>query len=149
MQPVTEWYRDEARYYAHAQQMIAAGWRVGGQQYHPDGTCSVTWLPPGFVAPPPAPAPVAYQPQPAPSPAMRPAETMVKEYRSADEFSRETQKLAREGWVLVGQSAGVTRTAVAKNVRNTVPTLGINRITPGIGGVARKTTIVATFQRQR
>jgi hypothetical protein len=150
MAPATEWYRDEAAYYTHAPQMMAAGWRMGGQQFHPDGTCSVLWMPPGFAAP--AAAPIYPQPAPIsqqPLHAMRPIETLVKEWRSADEFSRETQRLARDGWVLVSQSAGVTRTAVAKNVRNTVLTLGLNRVTPGIGGVARKTTIVATYQRQR
>jgi hypothetical protein len=136
---VTHRYPNDASCAAHAAIMNQYGWYAAHAQRNPDGSLWVTWQP------------ATPQPQPQPfqvtHPAARPTQTMVREYRSADEFERDLRKLASQGWVVVSQSAGVTRTAVAKNIRNTVLTLGINRITPGIGGVARKTTIVVTYRR--
>lgn len=133
-------YQNDDDYVMHAAAMTQQGWYLIHQQRNFDNTISVTWQ---RVLPLPV-----YQSAPV-AQSVGSVETMVREYRSADEFSRDARKLAGKGWTLVSQSAGITRTAVAKNIRNTVLTLGINRITPGIGGVARKTTVVATYQRQR
>jgi hypothetical protein len=136
---VTHRYPNDAACAAHAAIMNQYGWYAAHAQRNPDGSHWVTWQP--------VVARVEQQPMQSPQPAARPTQTMVREYRSVNEFERDVRKLAPQGWTVVSQSAGVTRTAVAKNIRNTVLTLGINRITPGIGGVARKTTIVVTYQR--
>jgi hypothetical protein len=138
---VTQLYPNDAACAAHAAIMNQYGWYAAHAQRNPDGSHWVTWRPAA-----PQPQPQSMQASIALAPT-RPSQTMVREYRSVNEFERDMRKLAPQGWTVVSQSAGVTRTAVAKNIRNTVLTLGINRITPGIGGVARKTTIVVTYQR--
>jgi hypothetical protein len=154
---VTQLYPNDAACAAHAAIMNQYGWYAAHAQRNPDGSHWVTWHPVVARVEPEKGFAVyrsgghmqtlSQQPMPSPQPAARPSQTIVREYRSVNEFERDMCKLAPQGWTVVSQSAGVTRTAVAKNIRNTVLTLGINRITPGIGGVARKTTIVVTYQR--
>jgi hypothetical protein len=77
-------------------------------------------------------------------------ETRIKEYKGIKEYDRDARKMTRDGWTVVGQSQGSTHMNVGRTLFTTAFTLGLNLLTPKIGGASyTKGRIVVTWQRAR
>lgn len=60
----------------------------------------------------------------------------VKEYKNAQEFDRDAQKMTRDGWEIQSQSQGSTHMNLGRTVFSTVFTGGLNLLTPKVGGAS-------------
>lgn len=60
----------------------------------------------------------------------------VKEYKNANEFDKDAQKMVKDGWEIQSQSQGSTHMNLGRTFFTTVATGGLNLLTPKIGGAS-------------
>lgn len=75
-------------------------------------------------------------------------EVAVREYKDAKAFEKDAQKMTRDGWSIEQQSHGSTHMNVGRTMFTTAATLGLNMLTPKIGGASyTKGKITVTWAR--